>query len=170
MGEFKRLAGASLNLRHDLFPTPDAQKYARATLTDKNGASVGSGTVDLTAVGFGLFVDTSEAMPSTEMLVAKIEVFDDAAYTELSCDYPGDTDVYELETLQPSQLPGDAVLEAEIITAQVEAEITDGEVSAEITGGEVEAELETQETATEIETTELDAESDQAEVEANKDC
>lgn len=167
---FKRLAGAALNLRHDLIPTPDVQKYVRAFLTDKNGASVGAGTVDLTAVNFASFVDTAETMPSTDQLVAKFVVYEDSGYTVEDCEYPGDTDVYVLDNLLPTQLPGDPVLEAEVTTVELEAEITEGEIEAEIETGEIEAEVVSDQQEAEIESNEVEAEGNQAELEANKDC
>lgn len=168
--EFKRLAGAALNLRHDLIPTPSVQKYVRAVLTDKNGASVVPGTLNLTAVNFGVYVETSFAMPSTDQVVARFEVFDDDQYTKPSCDYLGDTDIYELDNLLPTQLPGDEVLEAEVITAEVEAEVTSGFLEAEVITGELEAEIETSQAEAEVDVDEVEANAEQNELEANKNC
>lgn len=168
----KKLAGKTLFLRYDLWPTPVSQKYVRAFFQDKNGNSVAPGSVDLLPVNFNTYVDTTQTMPSIDLLNVIYLVYDDAAYTEESYEFPGCREAYELDNLLPTQLPGEPSLEAEIFSSSYVADIEGGELQADLQGSEVTADLEANENlSAEIDVEQVDAENESAEeLEANIDC
>lgn len=93
---FKRRVGATLGLTLSLKPADDS-KFVRATLSDQSGAALSPPTQDLPNVGNGRYVDILRSMPSTTQVVADFEVYEDALYTQLSCEHLGDTDYFELD-------------------------------------------------------------------------
>lgn len=137
---FKRLAGDALNLNFDLFPEPDSTRFVRAFLFDKDGSALTPATVDLTDVGGGRFVETATVMQNIPLMKTRIQVYNDSGYTELDCEYPGDTDCYELDSLLPTQLPNAEGIEANFgPDVNLGAEMEDGGINAEISSDEIQA-------------------------------
>ena len=167
---FKRFAGDALNLNHDLFPAPDEARFVRTFFFDRNGAALVPAFVNLNDNGGGRFSNTSIAMQSTPLMKARHQVYLDSGYSELDCEYPGDTDCYELDNLLPTQLPGAPELEAEISNVELEAEITEGTLEAEVESGEAEAEIDSSLVLeAEVESQEVDAETTTTQLEGEID-
>lgn len=134
MGEFSRRAGQTLGLSLDLRPTPDVTRFVTAFLFDKDGNALAPASVNLTDQGNGNHVENSTTMQSVPQMRAKYRVFFDAGRTdEDDCEYLGGEDVFDLDDLQPSELPGDSKLTG-VLQSQVtiKGEIADGDLSGEI--------------------------------------
>ena len=136
---FKRFAGNALNLSLDLFPAPAETKYVRAFLYDKDGVALAPASVD---VGGGRFVETSTVMQNIPLMKARLEVYTDAGYTELDCEYPGEIGCYELDSLLPTQMPTAEGIDANFgDEASLGASLEDVEIGVGIISDEIKAEI-----------------------------
>lgn len=142
MSVFKRRPGQTLGLRLDLLPEPDEARFVRAFLFDKDGAALVPAFVDLADLGSGIHVENSTSMQSVPQMVAKYQVYFDAARTELDdCEFLGGVDVYDLEELVPSQLPSDVSLTAEVKDVELAAVASDGGIIGELKDESLVAEI-----------------------------
>jgi len=95
MSDFDRKVGDTLGLRLALYPADDT-KFVQAFLTDKNGGAVA--VVPLPNVGAGIYLNNTVQMPQTLQVFARYVVYEDSGFTTVSCDYPGGSDVFDLDT------------------------------------------------------------------------
>ena len=122
----------------------EAGKYVRANLYTLNPKTLVT-TKDLTDNGDGSYDNHDEDM-SAAIYEATYDVYDDAGYTELSCEYPNrgkDTFTISLEQTILNQVAGivsdphSAVLEASENMGVLESTLNSGELS----GGDLEGNL-----------------------------
>jgi len=77
----------------------DTDKFVRAILRDADGVLLT--TITLSHTGDGIYQDDSYIMPNTNEVTATYIIYDDAAFTEETCEYGRSVDVFELdETLE----------------------------------------------------------------------
>lgn len=170
MGEFKRRAGQPLRLKFMTFPA-DNSLFVRAFLFDENMASIGS-PINLTSVGNGCYTENSFAMTSNPEIVAKYKAYEDAAFTIDACEYPGASDIFELDDLLPTQLPDSVDISAQMEVAsefQVDISPSEIKVDLEITNINVKIESEDEIVAKE-ENVEMATDFDSDEFSANLNC
>lgn len=142
MGVFDRRAGQVLGLRLDLLPPPSEARFVTAFLFDKSGNALTPASVDLNDIGSGAHVEDSQVMQSVPQMVAKYIVYLDSARTQVDNDeYLGDVDVFELDELVPSQLPGEVSLTAEINDVELGADVGDLTLDADVDGQELIGEI-----------------------------
>lgn len=142
----KRFAGDELNLNHDLFPAPTETKFVRAFFFDVDGNALSPASVDMVDKGGGRFIDTTILMQNVPMMKVRFQVYTDSGYTELDCEYPGDTDCYELDSLLPTQLPSAESITANIEpAAEVQASMEDVSLDVQIGSDEIKASISSEE-------------------------
>lgn len=158
----KILAGDSVPLN---LQTTDGNTalFPRAYIVDQDGNPTTPSFVDLEHVANGKYLnpDNDFAMPNVEQLHVTYVQFEDSDRTILS-EYSNGSDIFERESLLPSQLPS-----ADAITANlgddpsIKAQLFNGGVTAEMTTDEIKAKITSEE--------EVQATSDDAEIGASLD-
>ena len=122
-------AGEPLRLELQLSEGDDA-KFVRAFLKDQAGVDLT--TVDLGNVSRGLYINSSEAMPNIPQVTATYVVYEDSGFSIESCFTRG-LDVFVLDQLEATQLPGVSELEGSIQSAgTVSGSVKSTGLSAEI--------------------------------------
>lgn len=103
MGEYKRKVNDPLNLKLKLSPSSlGTGLFARAFLTDRNGAAIA--TLDMTEIAPGIFAENTFVMPNTPQVVARFQAFKDAGFTEESPDFFDTIDVFDRDDFDPLTL------------------------------------------------------------------
>lgn len=130
MGEFKRKVGDPLNLKFKLSPSGlGTGLFARAFLTDRDGGAIA--VLDLDEIAPGIYSNNSFVMPNAIQVVARLQAFNDAGFTQEAFDFPDTMDIFDRDDLDPSSLIKPP--------AQIFASITQDKVKGIVDGGEIKA-------------------------------